>query len=81
MAQSTIAVTFKRVANGEFECYADGVLTRYKIINGSIGLSGRNTPNIYGVTANMMDARWLGPLRTAKMFVTAKLQPKKEGRQ
>ena len=67
-------VTFKRVANGEFHSFVDGVKTPWVIINGSLGMSGRDTRNIYGITKDGMSAKWLGPLRTCKMAVTFTLQ-------
>lgn len=38
---------FRRISNGVFDVYVDGKKTKYEIINGSRGLSGRNTQNLY----------------------------------
>jgi hypothetical protein len=64
-------VTFKRIGLGEFESYLNGVLTPWKIYNGSLGLSGRDTANHYGISRNHGESvKWLGPLRTCKFMVT-----------
>lgn len=65
-------ITFKRVGNGQFESYLNGVKTQYGIVNGSLGLSGRGH-NMYGVTWGD-NIKWLGPLRTCKMMVVAKIE-------
>ena len=65
-------VTFKRVANGQFESYLNGEKTKYQIHNGSLGVSGRGD-NVYGVTWGE-NIKWLGPLRTCKQLVIAKIQ-------
>lgn len=70
---STDRVTFKRIQTGIFECYLDGQKTEYEIINGSAGLSGRDTNNTYCISRNGALVKVLGPLRTCKMFMTAKL--------
>lgn len=70
-------VTFKRIGTGEFESYLDGALTPWKIYNGSLGLSGRETRNIYGVSKDGGNTvKWLGPLTTAKAMVTTVLTRK-----
>jgi hypothetical protein len=57
-------ITFKRVANGEFESFADGVRTPWKIHN----VSGHGR-NIYGITKDGETVKWFGPLRTCKMAI------------
>lgn len=42
-----MVVTFKRTSLGQFESYLDGVQTKWSICNGSLGMSGRDTRNIY----------------------------------
>ena len=64
-------ITFKRVCTGQFDSYLDGVKTAYGIVNGSLGMSGRDTVNTYGVTKNGELVRWLGPLRTCKAMIEA----------
>ena len=70
MEHSKQTVTFKRVRNGEFESYLDGVKTPWKIYNGSLGLSGRDTVNTYGITKDGMNVKWLGPLRSCKSMIS-----------
>ena len=67
-----MVVTFKRISNGEFESYADGSKTPYRIVNGSLGLSG-NGRNMYGIVKGD-SVKWLGPLRTCKKAVEYSLQ-------
>lgn len=66
-------VTFTKVQTGIFDVYVDGVKSDYQIINGSAGLSGHDTANIYGlVNHNTGYIKWLGPLVTAKKLAQAK---------
>jgi hypothetical protein len=73
MADTGKRVTFKNVCAGHFESYLDGVKTRFGIVNGSLGVSGRNTANMYGVTWTTADGedkrKWVGPLRTCKIMI------------
>ncbi len=71
-------VTFKRVCNGIFETYVDGVKTDWEIVNGSLGLSG-NDRNVYGINNTKSGSiKWLGPLRTCKKTLELTLAKKKE---
>ena len=61
----------KRLWIGYFEVYWNGEKTNMRIINGSLGMSGHDTPNMYGVTWGAGEdnkLRWLGPLNSAKQF-------------
>lgn len=40
-------VTFKRTSLGQFESFLDGAQTKWSICNGSLGVSGRDSANIY----------------------------------
>lgn len=40
-------VTFTRSSLGQFESFLNGVQTKWSICNGCLGLSGRDTRNIY----------------------------------
>ncbi|MFO0271339.1 MAG: hypothetical protein ACK53W_12495 [Gemmatimonadota bacterium] len=63
-------IEIKKVATGEFDVLVDGAPTRYRIINGSAGLSGRDTQNVYGITNSATGAvRWIGSLASAKKVV------------
>ena len=66
---NTANVTFKRIGTGEFESYLNGEKTEFGIVNGCLGMSGRDTRNIYGVTRNGELVKWLGPLRTCKSMI------------
>lgn len=65
-------ITTQRVSNGFFHVYADGVKTEWKIINGSLGLSG-NGSNMYGVYKNADKPKWLGSLARCKKVVKLEL--------
>ncbi len=65
-----------RTANGEFEVWWDGVKTEWWIINGSRGLSGRSTRNMYGFTKGFSEEAprtWVGPLVSCKKLLALKL--------
>ncbi len=66
-------VNFKKVQTGIFDCYLDGIKTQYQIINGSAGLTGRDTINTYCIAKNGELVKALGPLRTCKFFLTDRL--------
>lgn len=64
-------VTFKREARGTFEVYLNGVKTEYGVHNGCLGLSGRDTPNLYLVSRGDQPTRLSGlTLQGAKKAVT-----------
>lgn len=57
----------ERISTGYFAVYWDERRTRYMIINGCSGLSGHNTPNIYGIESpNRETMAWIGTLQLAK---------------
>ena len=56
----------KRISNGEFACYWNGEETGDQIINGSLGMSGRETQNMYGVIWKGGKTVWIGSLASAK---------------
>ena len=65
-----MTVTFKRITNGEFEVYKDGVITKYHIFNSSQGVSGLGN-NVYGLED--IETRKIvfpGSLQQAKKVVT-----------
>jgi hypothetical protein len=67
-------VTFERVALGEFKVLLNGQPTRYTIHNGSLGLSGRDTANVYLIhnheTGKIVP---IGSLQSCKKAVTYSL--------
>lgn len=63
-------MTTKKIGTGEFEVLWNGQPTRFSIVNGSRGLSGRDTFNMYGiVTAGKETPKWIGTLHNAKKIV------------
>ena len=71
-----VTVTFEKVSTGVFDVYANGVKTKYEIINGSAGLSGRDTMNMYGISGGSQ-VRWVGTLQAAKKLVTVWVQARR----
>ena len=67
----TYVVKTVRVSNGHFDTYWNGVKMPYTIINGSLGLSGRDTTNTYGI-ANAGKVNWVGPLVSCKKLLERK---------
>lgn len=63
-------VTFQKTATGQFDVLLNGQKTEYGIINGSLGLSGKDTRNMYGITKATGSVRWVGTLQAAKKMVT-----------
>lgn len=63
-------VTFVKVQTGIFNAFLNGQPTEYQIVNGCLGMSGRDTVNTYGVYNKAKDTvRWFGPLRTCKAAI------------
>jgi len=57
----------ERVARGTFDVYWDSKKTAWQIVNGCIGLTGRDTANIYGIRNRNTDSvKWIGPLHSCK---------------
>ena len=64
-------VTFAKVQTGIFDVLLNGEKTEYQIINGSLGMTGRDTVNMYGITnSTNQSVRWFGPLVTCKKAIT-----------
>jgi hypothetical protein len=68
--ESKNVVTFKRIANGEFESYLNGEKTEFRIYNGCLGLDGRDTPNIYMVAKLDTPTKIQGTLQMCKKSIT-----------
>ena len=63
-------VTFSKVQTGIFDVLLNGNKTRFTIQNGCLGLSGRDTKNVYGIwNEAKQTVRWIGSLQNAKKFV------------
>ena len=56
----------KKISSGEFACCWNGKETGDRIVNGSRGLSGRDSQNMYGVIWNGGKIVWIGSLAAAK---------------
>lgn len=69
-------IQFRKVATGEFDVLKDTVNTGYRIVNGSLGLSGRDTPNFYGIVTPSGRRQWVGTLQACKKLVTVWLTKK-----
>lgn len=65
----TKIITTERIHNGQFVVLADEVETQYRILNGSLGLSG-NGRNEYGIQ-NIETGKitWIGSLAKCKKTV------------
>lgn len=68
----TKTITFQKTSTGHFAVLVDGQTSEYAIVNGSLGLSGRNTENVYGVVRGSQ-IRWIGSLAKAKKAVALTL--------
>jgi hypothetical protein len=74
-----MAITYKRISNGQFEVLRDGVkLDGYGIVNGSLGVSGHGS-NMYGILRPGKAVRWIGTLQACKKLLSQWLStPKAE---
>ena len=66
-------ITFERIGTGQFVARRDGAETGYSIVNGSLGLSGRDTRNVYGVVLPDGRHRWIGSLASCKKLIVRRL--------
>ena len=75
-------IEIKRVATGLFRAVVDGKDTDLEIYNGSNGMSGRTTANIYGIYNHSTgQVWWLGQLNSCKAAVRMMLLKRyEEGR-
>ena len=70
-----MAMTARKVVTGEFDVLWNGEPTPYSIVNGSLGLSGRDTRNHYGIAGNGK-VSWIGSLAKCKKTVAFWLSKK-----
>jgi hypothetical protein len=68
-------LTTKKISVGEFEVYWNGDKTDWRIVNGSLGLSGRDTRNTYVITRGEKIIP-IGPLRSCKQILSGILKKK-----
>lgn len=69
------ALTTERTDDG-FAVLWNGQATGYSIINGSKGLSGRDTRNMYGIISPSGQVTWIGSLQSAKQLLARKFGSK-----
>ncbi len=64
-------VTFNRVHLGVFEILVNGIVSsKWQIVNGCAGLSGRDTRNIYILAKDGMPTKIQGTLQMCKKTAT-----------
>lgn len=73
-------ITTRKIDTGEFEVLWNGEVTEYRIINGSRGLSGRDTRNVYGIVHPGRAPLWIGSLPACKKLLTLTLSRKESAR-
>jgi len=66
-------LTTVKTATGTFDVYWNGERTGYTIVNGSLGLSGRDSANMYGYARRENAPRWIGSLTDCKKMLATKL--------
>lgn len=67
-------VTFTKESSGQFAAMRDGQLTGWLIVNGSQGLSGRDTRNMYGIVAPSGKVAWIGSLASCKRLIMQRIE-------
>lgn len=64
-------LTTDKGSTGHFAVLWNGAPTRYEIVNGSLGLSGRDSRNVYGIiNYKSGETKWIGSLASCKKLVT-----------
>ncbi len=60
-------LTTNKIATGQFEVLWNGKKTDWTVFNGSLGLSGRDTQNVYGIANHVTGKRrFIGTLQACK---------------
>ena len=65
-------LTTNKTSQGNFDVLWNGQPTGWIIVNGSLGVSGRDTRNMYGIAKGDL-IKWVGPLASCKKLLTLKL--------
>jgi hypothetical protein len=68
-------LTTKKIETGRFDVLWNGGLTKYSIVNGSLGMSGYG-PNHYGIVWLVGDCpkiKWIGSLASCKKALALSL--------
>lgn len=69
-------LTTQKVATGEFKVIWNGADTGRRIVNGSAGLSGRDTQNVYGIVVPGNPPKWIGTLAACKKILAFTMKGK-----
>lgn len=69
-------LTTDQIAIGTFRVLWNGAETGYEIVNGSLGLSGRDTRNVYGIVKPNGSHIWVGSLASCKKLLAHSLAKK-----
>jgi hypothetical protein len=67
-------LTTRKLMTGEFAVDWNGIDTGYRILNGSRGLLGRDTPNMYGFVKPDGTHKWIGTLAACKKLLAYSFQ-------
>lgn len=67
-------IEFKKIKPGRFSVINNGQNTKYEIVNGSLGQSGKES-NMYGIfNKDTGKISWIGSLQKAKKSITFTLE-------
>ena len=72
-----IEITTQRVSNGQFDVFANGEKTNWKILNGDLGSSGL-ARNMYGIKKDSDAPKWIGSLSKCKKTIALSIKKKGE---
>ena len=59
----------RKISTGWFQATWNGEPTGFQILNGSLGTTGRNSPNMYGFSTPAGKIVWVGSLASATASV------------
>lgn len=68
-----MTITTRKETTGEFTVLKDGQETGYRIVNGSRGVSGKDSRNMYGIVSPSGRVTWVGALASCKALVARNL--------
>jgi len=70
-------LTTEKLEIGNFKVLWNGNDSGWRIVNGSVGLSGKDTRNHYGVTKGK-EITWIGSIASCKAILTQRLKKNKD---
>ena len=73
-------MTTSKLSTGQFSVSWNGNDTGYRIVNGSLGYSGQNTQNMYGIVNPQGGHKWIGSLVSCKKVLALTLKRQQERR-